>query len=66
MLSKSILSATALFASAQATVTVVWQAGSCSNPTGPTIDISPEGVNTCTLYNFFPNDDPRGHISVTI
>lgn len=55
----------ALAYTAQAGITVVWQGGSCSNPTGPTIDISPEGVNTCTLYNFFPNNDPRGHITVT-
>ncbi|KID91365.1 hypothetical protein MGU_01335 [Metarhizium guizhouense ARSEF 977] len=55
----------ALACTAQAGITVVWQGGSCSNPTGPTIDISPEGVNTCTLYNFFPNNDPRGHVTVT-
>ena len=66
MLSKSILTTLALAASVQATITVVWQGGSCASPTGPTIDISPEGVNTCTLYNFFPNDDPRGHIQVTV
>lgn len=66
MLSKTLLSTAALVASAQATITVVWQAGPCGSGTGPTIDISPEGVNTCTLYNFFPNDDPRGHIQVTV
>ncbi|KAK9438406.1 hypothetical protein VB005_07966 [Metarhizium brunneum] len=55
----------ALACTAQAGITVVWQGGSCSNPTGPTIDISPEGVNTCTLYNFFPNNDPRGHVTIT-
>lgn len=65
-MSKSLISLAVLAYGAQAGITAVWQAGSCSSPTGPTIDISPEGVNTCTLYNFFPNDDPRGHVSVTI
>ncbi|CEJ93994.1 hypothetical protein VHEMI09551 [[Torrubiella] hemipterigena] len=66
MVSKTLIGAAALIAAAQAKITVVWQGGSCDKPTGPTIDISPEGVNTCTLYNFFPNDDPRGHIQVTV
>lgn len=64
-MSKTLL-ALALASCVQATITVVWQGGSCANPTGSTIDISPEGVNTCTLYNFFPNNDPRGHITVTV
>lgn len=63
---KSILALAAFTCSADAAIKAVWQAGSCSSPTGPTIDISPEGVNTCTLYNFFPNDDPRGHVQVTV
>ncbi|KZZ88816.1 hypothetical protein AAL_08017 [Moelleriella libera RCEF 2490] len=62
----SIISAAALSALARATITVVWQGGSCAEPTGPTIDISPEGTNACTLYNFFPHDDPHGNIQVTI
>jgi hypothetical protein len=63
---KSILALAAFACGADAAIKAVWQAGSCSSPTGPTIDISPEGVNTCTLYNFFPNDDPRGHVQVTV
>ncbi|KAI1379959.1 hypothetical protein F4677DRAFT_442151 [Hypoxylon crocopeplum] len=64
-ISKSIV-ALALAYSAQATITVVWQGGSCASPSGPTLDISPIGINTCTLYNFFPNNNPQGHLSVTI
>jgi hypothetical protein len=65
-MSKSMLALVAFACGADAAIKAVWQAGSCSSPTGPTIDISPEGVNTCTLYNFFPNDDPRGHVQVTV
>lgn len=67
MLAKSsLLCAAALFATAQATIKVVWQAGTCKDRTGTTLDLSPEGVNACTLYNFFPNGDPRGSLQVTI
>ncbi|KAJ5571524.1 hypothetical protein N7535_005184 [Penicillium sp. DV-2018c] len=65
-MSKSLLALAAFACGADAAIKAVWQAGSCSSPTGPTIDISPIDVNTCTLYNFFPNDDPRGHVQVTI
>ncbi|KAJ5367599.1 hypothetical protein N7541_001540 [Penicillium brevicompactum] len=65
-MSKSILALAAFACGANAAIKAVWQAGTCSSPTGPTIDISPIGVNTCTLYNFFPNNDPRGHVVVTV
>ncbi|WPH04808.1 Hypothetical protein R9X50_00770400 [Acrodontium crateriforme] len=63
--SKAIL-AVVFGTSVHAAIQAVWQGGSCASPTGPTIDISPEGINTCTLYNFFPNNDPRGHVVVTV
>ncbi|KAI1263684.1 hypothetical protein F5Y18DRAFT_438031 [Xylariaceae sp. FL1019] len=67
MFTLKLLSALSLLHGASAEITAVWQGGSCASPSGSTVDISPIDINTCTLYNFFPDGGPtNGHIVVTV
>ncbi|KAI0143442.1 hypothetical protein GGR57DRAFT_484204 [Xylariaceae sp. FL1272] len=67
MSTSKLLSALSLLHGASAAITVIWQGGSCASPSGSTLDISPIDINTCTLYNFFPDGGPtNGHIVVTV